>query len=116
MTGRSMTDAQLAAALRAHLPAHAHAGLRDRISAEIAGTRQATRLSWLFGLGSSDPMGRRRGILVLAALALVAAATVAAAVGAWLRSQQQDQDLPRAHAVDAFVQASYLDFAELPEH
>ena len=60
MTPRPLTDAQLAAALRAYLPV-AHAGLHERIRAEITTTPQQRRLFSILGrLTDADPIARRR--------------------------------------------------------
>jgi hypothetical protein len=118
MTGRLvnpqlMTDAQLAAALRAYLPAHAQTGLRDKIAADVAKTRQSPRLAWALGVADANPIARRRALLVLAILAILAAVSIAA-VGAWLREENQDVLTRQPSEVDAFVLGSYQTFAQLP--
>ena len=112
MNGRPLTDAQIAAGLRAHLPSQALPGLRDRITAQVVATPQARRLPWFLGLGDADPIVRRRTLLLVATVALLAAVAVAA-VGAWLESQKQ-VDPTRVTDVDAFVLSSYAKFTNLP--
>lgn len=126
MNGQPMTDAQLSAALRAHLPV-APDGLRSRIGAEVRATHQVGRLRWLVGLGNADPLVRRRALLVLAAVAMLAAVS-ATAVGVWLESHRPKVDLTRSndvvtprptvevarsHEVDVVVLDAYERFASL---
>ena len=113
MTSRTLTDEQLAAALRAHLPSHASSDLREQVTARVVATPQVRRLPWAFGLGDADPMVHRRAVLLIALLGLLAATSVAAMVGTWLRDHQTD-DLGRSPEVDAFVLGSYEQIAELP--
>ena len=124
MTGRPMSDAVLAAALRAHLPAHAQPGLRDRITVQVAQTRQSRRGLWLLGLVDADPMVQRRAVLLVALLALAAAVSIAA-VGAWLKSQNEVVErvpsitpgplLARGPSeADTFVAGAYEQFWNLP--
>ena len=114
MKGRPLTDAQLAAGLRAHLPSRAAAGLRERITAEIVATPQVRRFPWALGLGDADPIVHRRALLLVALLGLLAATSVAAVAGAWLRAQDQAEDLSRSTEVDAFVLESYRGLTGLP--
>ena len=114
MNGRPLTDAELAAGLRAHLPGRAAAGLRERIMAQVDVTTQVRRLPWAFGLGDADPTVRRRALLLVALLGLVAATSVVAVPGAWLRSQDRSEDVARSNEVDTFVLASYERLTKLP--
>ena len=111
MTGRRLTDAQLAGALRAHLPAAARADLRGRILAEVESTPQQQPLpSFLGWLSDADPIARRRNLLIAAALLLALALTSVAAVGAW-RLLQRDPvprlDLEPPADLQAFVLSVY---------
>ena len=86
MTAQRLTDAQISAALRAHLPAHARADVRMRIAAEIATARQRQALPSVFAaLSDADPDARRRVMLLLAAALLAAGVVAAAVVGAYLQ-------------------------------
>jgi hypothetical protein len=108
MMPRPLTDDQLAAGLRAHLPV-AHAGLHERILAEITMTPQERRRPSILGrLTDADPMARRRMILLVALVALALSLSVAAVVGALLR-EQRTPDLSLDPPVDlpAFVRSTY---------
>jgi hypothetical protein len=83
VNGRSLTDAQISRALRAHLPDRAQAGLRERILDAAETTTQQRALPWFFGaLSEADPVTRRRSLLIAAALLVALALASAAAVGA----------------------------------
>ena len=114
MTPRPLTDAQLAAGLRAHLPV-AHAGLHERILAEITTTPQERRLPSILGrLTDADPMVRRRMMLVVALVALAFAVSMAAIAGALLREQRTpDLSLDPPTDLPAFVRSTYDDMAKL---
>jgi hypothetical protein len=114
MTPRPLTDAQLAAALRAHLPM-AHAAMRERILAEITTTPQERRLPSILGrLTDADPMMRRRMILAAALVALAFAASMAAIAGALLREQRTpDLSLDPPTDLPAFVRSAYDDMPKL---
>jgi hypothetical protein len=87
MTAQRLTDAQIASALRAHLPAHARADVRLRISAEVATVRQRQRLPWVLApLTDADPAARRRAMLLLAAALLAVGVVAAAVAGALFRT------------------------------
>jgi hypothetical protein len=87
MTPRPVTDDQLAAALRAHVPA-ADPALRRRIFARIIMTPQERPRPWMLSaLTASDPMVRRRMMLLVGVVALAASVAVAAMAGALLRHQ-----------------------------
>ena len=89
MSAVRLTDAQIAAALRAHLPAHARADVRMRIAAEVPTTRQQRPMPWVFGLLSdADPDARRRAMLLVAAALLALGVALAAAVGSLLRRDE----------------------------
>lgn len=84
MNDRRPSDAQIAAALRAHLPAHAQTGLPGRVMDAVEITSQRRPLpSFLGALADADPLGGRRSLLIAAALLLGVALASAAAVGAW---------------------------------
>ena len=83
MNDRRPTELELAAALRAHLPATASADLRDRIQLATAGVPQQRILPSVLGaLTDADPVARQRTILLAAALLVAAALAGAAVVGA----------------------------------
>ena len=90
MSQRRPTDLELAAALRAHVPA-APADLQGLIAAAIDNTSQQRAWPSVLGaLTDADPVARRRGLLLAAAALLAVALAGAAAAGAlqiW-RSQQ----------------------------
>ena len=117
MTDRGLTDARIAAALRAHLPVTAPAGLQDRIRSEVALSRQRRPLpSFVAGLGDADPTARRTALLVAAALLLALALAAAAAVGAWRLLQPdrlRDLSLDPPKDVPAFVLSVYDRLPEL---
>ena len=118
MTDRHLTDAQIATALRAHLPAHAQAGLRGRVFEQIEVTPQRPPMpSFLSALTDADPVGRRRSILFAAALLIAVAFATAVGVGAYLQSRQPDQlpfSLDPPGNVDAYVTESYPGLVSLP--
>ena len=99
MTSRPLTDDQLAAGLRAHLPL-AHPGMHQQIRAEITATPQERRMpSILARLTDADPTARRRMLLLVALLGLALVASAAGIVGALLR-EQQFPDLSRYRPAD----------------
>lgn len=114
MTPRPLTDAQLAAALRAHLPV-AHAGLHEQIRAAISTTPQQRRLFSILGrLTDADPVARRRVVLIAALVALAFAASIAAIAGALLREKQApDLSLDPPIDLPAFVRSTYDDMPKL---
>ena len=90
MNGRPLTDAKISQALRAHLPERADPGLRERILDAAETTIQQRALPSFFGaLSAADPVVRRRGLLIAAALLVALALASVAAVGA-LRLLQPD--------------------------
>jgi hypothetical protein len=118
MNAPRLTDAQIAQALRAHVPERAQAGLRDRVLEAAGSTVQQRALpSFLGGFGDADPTARRRVLLVAAALLIALAFASAAAVGALRLLQRDDiQDLSLQPPTDvrAFVLSSYDRLPELP--
>lgn len=83
MNDRRLSDAQIAAALRTHLPAQAQAGLPGRVMDAVGGTSQRRPLpSFLGALLDADPVAARRSLLIAAALLLGLALASAGAVGA----------------------------------
>src|SRR5262245_55707575 len=90
MNGRPLTDAQIATALRAHLPEAAAPDVRERVFDAVGSTAQLRSFpSFLGALSAADPIARRRSLIVAAALLLALAFASAAAVGAW-RLLQRD--------------------------
>ena len=84
MNDRRLSDAQIAAALRAHLPAQAQGGLPGRVMDAVEITSQRRPLpSFLGALSDADPVAARRSLLIAAALLLGLALASAGAVGAW---------------------------------
>ena len=116
MSAHRLTDAQISAALRAHLPAHARADIRLRIAAEVSTSRQRQPLPSLFArFSDADPDGRRRAMLVAAALLLAAGVVAAAVVGAYLQKDAPVR-ITRDPAVDApaFVEEAFAAHRLLP--
>jgi hypothetical protein len=118
MNGRPVTDTQISLALRAHLPAAAPAGLRERVLDAAATTAQVRPFpSFLGALSDADPIGRRRSLLIAAALLLALALASATAVGAWRLLQQNPIDelsLEPPTDLPAFVLSSYERLPHLP--
>lgn len=108
MDDRRLTDPQISAALRAHLPAHAQAGLPARVIEAVETTpQQRPWPSFLGALVDADPVGRRRSLLIAATLLVVAAlaATVAVA-GAWRLLQRESVPLPGRAASNGLIAVS----------
>jgi len=118
MNGRPLTDAQISQALRAHLPDAAYPGLRERVFAAAETTTQRRSFPSFFGaLSDADPVGRRRSLLIAAALLLALAVASAAAVGAWRLLQRNPIDelsLEPPTDLPAFVLSSYERLPHLP--
>jgi hypothetical protein len=117
MTGRPLTDAQIATALRAHLPAHAQAGLTDRVLGEVASTAQQRALpSFFAALSDADPIARRRSLLIAAALMAALAIAGIAAIGSRLLERDRIHELSLEAPADlpAFVLSAYGRMPELP--
>jgi hypothetical protein len=94
MTPRRLTDEQLAAGLRAHLPV-SRADLHQRIRDEFTTTPQSRRLpSILGGLTDADPTARRRMVVLVALVALALTVSVAGVAGALLRDRTLPEPLP----------------------
>ena len=111
MKERRVTDAQLAAALRAHLPARAQPGLRERIT-EAAGTTSQQRPlpSFLGALTDANPIARRRSLLVAAALLIalaIASIAGAGALGLLQPDPAPELSLERPDDIPAFVLSVY---------
>lgn len=118
MNSRRLTDAQISTALRAHLPAAAAPGLRERVFEGAESTSQLRALpSFLGTLSDADPVTRRRSLLIAAALLVALAVASAAAVGA-LRLLERDPvdelSLEPPDDVPAFVLSSYERLLQLP--
>ena len=118
MNARPLTDAQISQALRAHLPEAAAAGLRERVFDAAETTAQLRSFpSFLGALSDADPVGRRRSLLIAAALLVALALASAAAVGA-LRLLQRDPidelSLEPPADLPAFVLSSYERLPQLP--
>ncbi len=118
MNGRTLTDAQISRALRAHLPDRAQAGLRERILYAAETTAQQRALpSFLGALSEADTFARRRSLLIAAALLVALALASAAAVGALRlleRDPVKDLSLETPADVQAFVFSSFERLAQLP--
>jgi hypothetical protein len=118
MNGRPLTDTQISQALRLHLPERAQAGLRERVLEATEASAQLRALPSFFGaLSDADPVGRRRSLLIAAALLLAVAVASAAAVGAWRLFQRAPLDplsLEPPADVPAFVLSSYERLPQLP--
>ena len=83
MNDRRPSDTQITAALRAHLPAEAQAGLTRRVMGAVGTTSQRRPLpSFLGALSDADPVAARRSLLIAAAVLLGLALASAGAVGA----------------------------------
>ena len=88
MNDRRLSDAQVTAALRAHLPAQTQAGLPRRVRDAVEITAQRRPLpSFLGALSDADPVAARHSLLIAAALLLALALATAGAAGAWRLSQ-----------------------------
>jgi hypothetical protein len=89
MSAQRLTDAQIATALRAHLPAHARADVRMRIAAEVSTSGQLRPMPSVFApFADADPEARRRAMLLLAAALLAVGVVAAAGVGTLLRRNE----------------------------
>lgn len=116
MSAHRLTDAQIATALRAHLPAHARADVRPRISAEVSTTRQLRPMPSVVGwLSDADPDVRRRAMLLAAAALLAIGVVVSAVVGAFLRRNELVR-ITSDPAIDApaFVEEAFAAHRYLP--
>jgi hypothetical protein len=118
MNARPLTDAQISQALRAHLPEAAAPGLRERVLDAAETTVQLRSFpSFLGALGDADPVGRRRSLLIAAALLVALAVASATAVGAWRLLQRDPIDelsLKPPADLPAFVLSSYERLPQLP--
>jgi hypothetical protein len=118
MNGQPLTDDQISRALRAHVPARAASGLRERVLDAAEATAQQRALpSFLGALSEADPVVRRRSLLVAAALLVALAFAGAAAVGALRlldRDPVRDLSLEPPTDVQAFVLSSYERLPALP--
>jgi hypothetical protein len=118
MNARPLTDAQIAQALRAHLPEAAAPGLRARVFDAAETTAQLRPFpAFLGALSDADPVARRRSVLIAAALLLAAALASAAAAGAWRFFQRDPVDelsLEPPADLPAFVLSSYERLPQLP--
>jgi hypothetical protein len=118
MNDRRLSDAQIAAALRGHLPTQAQAGLQGRVTDAVEITPQRRSLPSIFGLVSDPDLVRgRTSLLMVAALLLALALATSAAVGAWQLAHQDTTpqlDLTAPTDVAAFVLSSYDRMPQLP--
>lgn len=117
MTGRALTDAQIATALRAHLPAQALAGLDAHVMAEVETTAQQRPLPSFFAvLSDADPIARRRSLLIAAALLVALALATIAGVGALLKQTPpiEQLSLEEPADLDGYVTAAYEGLVSLP--
>ena len=118
MNDRRLSDTQIAAALRARLPAQAQAGLPGRVMDAVECTSQRRSLpSFLGAISDADSVAARRSLLIAAALLLGLALASAAAVGAW-RLLQRDTvpklDLTPPGDLPAFVLSTYDRMPQMP--
>jgi hypothetical protein len=118
MNGRTLTDAQISRALRVHLPERAYPGLRERVLDAVATTGQQRALPSVVGaFTQTDPIVRRRRLLIAAALLVALALASAAAVGA-LRlltpNPVRDLSLEPPADLQAFVLSSHDRMPTLP--
>ena len=89
MNDRRPTELELAAGLRAHLPAMAPAGLRDGIQGAVATVPQQRPLPWVLGpLTDADPAARQRAVLLAVAIMAAVALAGVVAVGALFRDDR----------------------------
>ena len=101
MSAPRLTDEQLSLALRAYVPRHAPGGSADRLVEAIRVTPQSRPLPFVVaGLGDVDPIGRRRSLLIAAALLAIAALVSGLAAGAWRLSSDDRHDLSVAPPPD----------------
>jgi hypothetical protein len=118
MNGRPLTDAQISQALRAHLPEAAPASLRERVLDAAEATAQVRSFpSFLGALSDADPVGRRRSLLIAAALLVALAIASATAVGAWRLLQRNplpELSLEPPADLPAFVLSSTERLPQLP--
>jgi hypothetical protein len=112
MNDRRLSDAQIAIALRAHLPTAAQAGLRERAMEAVEITSQQRPLpSFLGALSDADPAVRRRSLLIAAAFLLALAFASATAVGAWRLLERET--LPKLDVLPSWPR-NILDVLLLP--
>ena len=113
MTPRPVTDEQLAAGLRAHLPASTPPCASG--SSPRSRPRRRSGLPSILGrLNDADPVARRRTILLVALLALALAASAVATAGALLREQRTpDLSLDPPAELPVFVRSAYDDMPKL---
>ena len=118
MNGRPLTDSEISQALRAHLPEAAAPGLRERVFDAAETTDQLRSFpSFVGAISDADPVGRRRSLLIAAALLVALAVASATAVGAWRLLQRDPLDelsLEPPADVPAFVLSSYERLPQLP--
>jgi len=118
MNDRRLSDAQIAAALRGHLPMQAQAGLQGRVIDAVEMTPQQRLLPSILGVFSDpDLVGGRTTLLIAAALLLGLALATSVAVGSWQLLHQDKTpklDLTPPTDAPAFVLSSYDRMPELP--
>lgn len=118
MNDRRLNDDQIAAALRAHLPARAQAGLPERVMKAVEITPQQRSLPSILGAFSDPDLARgRSGLLIAAAILLALAVASAAAVGAWQlfrRDTAPQLDLTPPADLPALVLSMYDRMPDLP--
>jgi hypothetical protein len=104
MNERRLSDADLAAGLRAVMPGAAPVGSADRLSLALRSTRQERPVRMPFApLFDADPAGRRWAVLVAAALLLAAVATAAGALRLWLTTPRPDLSLDPPSDLQAYM-------------
>ncbi|HEX8026058.1 MAG TPA: hypothetical protein VF484_07630, partial [Candidatus Limnocylindrales bacterium] len=98
MTDRHLTDAQIASALRAHLPQTAPAGTRRALLGAVAVTEQQRPMLPVVGWLSNAGQDRRGGLALLLVVGLVALLAGLAAAGAWQAIQPRRVLAPQGGA------------------
>jgi hypothetical protein len=84
MSARPLTDEQLEVALGGYLPTRAPTGSSERLSDAMRSVRQERPLPIVLAqLRDVDPIGRRRSLMIAAALLAIATLLGGIAVGAW---------------------------------
>lgn len=118
MSERHLTDARIAAGLRAHVAARSDPGLHDRILASIEATPQLRPWPSIQGVGDTNALSGRRDLLIAVALLLALLVATGAAVGAFLQWQRReavpDLSLEPPDDLAAYMADAYLGILDLP--
>ncbi|HEX5823547.1 MAG TPA: hypothetical protein VFY18_03715 [Candidatus Limnocylindrales bacterium] len=114
MSDRQLSERQIAAALAAHVPPAAPAGLHERIVTDSSTMTQQSPLPSILGLlFDADPVARRRATLLMAALLVILGLATAVAVGALLE-QQRPRSIDPPPDLAAYIDGAYRGLADLP--